>query len=234
MEDFERYGDYNEIDEPPVKKKNVVLIILKLITALCCLGVVGILGFRMIIFNSYPESIKSIYFNDVLAEYYEQTDGNIGAKTQKLRAKYDDPDKGQFFCDNLIIIEGADQLQISVRYNASNLEDIRRSLKLDYELDSMDPDIFSFRLYDNYDNVYENVTLASFESKLMYRYQKLVFDGVELAENDEEEYPEWIRLEIFVKGQTESEPYAMVAIYENNEEFNTFTDYELSSVERPQ
>lgn len=233
MEDFERYGDYNEIDESPVKKKNVVLIILKLVTALCCLGVVGILGFRMILFNNYPDSIKNIYFNETLTEYYEKTDGDIGAKTQKLRAKYDDPDKGQFFCDNLIVIEGADQIQISVRYNASNLEDIQRELKLEDALDGMDPEIFSFRLCDNYGTVYDELTQAAFESRLMYRYQKLVFDGVELGENEKGEYPEWIRLEIFVKGQSSEKPYAMVAIYENNEEFNIFTDYELSENEKP-
>ncbi len=233
MEDFERYGDYNEIDESPVKKKNVVLIILKLVTALCCLGVVGILGFRMILFNNYPDSIKNIYFNETLTEYYEKTDGDIGAKTQKLRAKYDDPDKGQFFCDNLIVIEGADQIQISVRYNASNLEDIQRELKLEDALDGMDPEIFSFRLCDNYGTVYGELTQAAFESRLMYRYQKLVFDGVELGENEKGEYPEWIRLEIFVKGQSSEKPYAMVAIYENNEEFNIFTDYELSENEKP-
>ena len=234
MEDMERYGDYNEIDESPAKRGNIILIILKVITAVCCLGVVGILAFRMILFNNYPASMKTLYFNDTLTEYYNSVDGDINAKTQTLRAKYDDPDKGQFFCDNLIVIEGADQLQISVRYNASNLEDIAEELKLTEPLDSLDADIFSFRLCDNYGRLYTDVTKAVFESQVMYRYQKLVIDGVELSAGEDGTFPEWIRLEIFVKGQTSDEPYACVAIYENNSEFSDFSDYELSPSEKPE
>ncbi|MBO7303167.1 MAG: hypothetical protein J6U68_03165, partial [Clostridia bacterium] len=66
------------------------------------------------------------------------------------------------------------------------------------------------------------------------RYQKLVIDGVELSDDGSGIYPEWIRLEIFVKGQESAEPYAMVAIYENNSEYSNFTDYELSESEKPQ
>ena len=233
MEDMERYGDYNEIDEPPKKQVNIVLLILKILTGVVCLAVVGVLGFRLILFNNYPDSMKNLYFNDTLTEYYNLTGGEIGAKTQDLRAKYDDPDRANFFCDNLIVIEGADQLQISVRYNASNLVDIANELKLE-PLDDMDPDIFTFRLYDNNQKIYSDVTSVVFESNMMYRYQKLVIDGVELSDDGSGIYPEWIRLEIFVKGQESAEPYAMVAIYENNSEYSNFTDYELSESEKPQ
>ena len=233
MEDMERYGDYNEIDTPPSSKPNIVLIILKTITAICIIGVFGILAFRMLLFNNYPDSIKNIYFNDTLTEYYQLTEGNIGATTQNIRAKYDDKDKGRFFCDNLIVISGADQLQISVRYNASNIADIAEELKLE-ALDDADPDIFEFRLCDNNGKIYENVTRAAFESKLMYRYQKLVIDGVELEDNGSGIYPEWIRLEIFVKGQESAEPFAMVAIYENNSVYHDFAEYKLSSEEKPE
>ena len=233
MEDMERYGDYNEIDEPPKKQVNIVFLILKILTGVVCLAVVGVLGFRLILFNNYPDSMKNLYFNDTLTEYYNLTGGEIGAKTQDLRAKYDDPDRANFFCDNLIVIEGADQLQISVRYNASNLVDIANELKLE-PLDDMDPDIFTFRLYDNNQKIYSDVTSVVFESNMMYRYQKLVIDGVELSDDGSGIYPEWIRLEIFVKGQESAEPYAMVAIYENNSEYSNFTDYELSESEKPQ
>lgn len=233
MEDMERYGDYNEIDESPSKKPNIVLIILKALTALCCIAVVGILGFRMILFNSYPESMEKLYFNDTLTEYYNETEGNIGATTQSLRAKYDDPERARFFCDNLIIIKGIDQLQISVRYNAANVVDIAEELGIE-ALDDMDPGIFSFRLRDNNCKVYGEVSAAVFESNMMYRYQKLVIDGVELDdEAGDGVYPEWIRLEIFVRGMESDEPYAMIAIYENNAEFSDFTEYKLSSDERP-
>ena len=232
MEDMERYGDYNEIDEPPVKSKNIFLIVLKVLTALCCLGVVGILGFRMILFNNYPATIENIYFNDNLTEYYNATAGDIGAKTQNLRAKYDDPDKGRFFCDNLIVIAGAEQLQISLRYNASNLSDIREELKLAEPLDDANPDILSFRLVDNNGQIYNEVSVVAFKSKMMYRYYKIVADGIDFDGNGET-YPEWIRLEIFVEGQTSEEPFAMVAIYENHEDYNEFTDYIIKDSDKP-
>ena len=62
----------------------------------------------------------------------------------------------------------------------------------------------------------------------MYRYFKLAFDGVDF--DPEENAPEWIRLEIFFEGQ--SEPFSYILVYENNEDYNIFRDYNLSKGER--
>ena len=62
MEDMERYGDYNDIEYDSPKNKGAVLTVLKILTALICISVIGILAFRMILFNSYPESVSKIYF----------------------------------------------------------------------------------------------------------------------------------------------------------------------------
>ena len=72
--DMERYGDYNDIDEP--KKKSAVGLIIKIIAAVLCITVVGTLAFRIITFNYYPESMKRLYFDDTLTDYYRDTDGN--------------------------------------------------------------------------------------------------------------------------------------------------------------
>ena len=101
MDDLERYGDYNEIDEPPTK--NPVLTVIKFAALAIIVAVVGLLGFRIFLFNHRPDTMKSIYFTETLTEYYNSTDGNIGALTQKLRSPYDDKDEGNFFCDNLIV-----------------------------------------------------------------------------------------------------------------------------------
>ena len=229
-DDYERYGDYDEIDEDlPKGKRSPVAFILKLLVAVVCIGVVGILVFRMIIFNSYPAPVRDVYFNDTLKDYYA-AHGTIGAKTQKLRAPYDDPDLGNFFCDHLIVIEGIDQLQITVRYNTGNLSRMAESLGM--ELDPDNADLFTYRLTDNYGRVYDDIGGRVFASQLMYRYTKLVFDGVDFSPA-EDDAPEWIRLEIFITGVDGSEPYAMVPIYENNADYNSFEPYELSAGEIP-
>lgn len=231
MSDYERYGDYNDIEEP--RKSGAFLLTLKIITALICIGVVSLIAFRLIIFNSYPESVSRLYFNDTLTAHYNERGGDISVKTQNLRAPYDDPDLGNFFCEYLYVIEDIDQLQISMRYNTGNLERIGKSAGLSYTPDFESTDAFSFRLVDNYGNIYDDVEVALTDSSLMYRYLKLVIDGVELSPNQNGEFPEWIRLEIFVVGQPSAEPCGMVAIYENNEDFSDFSEYELSSEDKP-
>jgi hypothetical protein len=66
----------------------------------------------------------------------------------------------------------------------------------------------------------------------MYKYYKLVFDGVPLTLEGEDKIG-WIRLEIFVKGQKGDKPYAMIPIYENSSDYSKFTDYKLSNGEVP-
>ena len=233
MEDMERYGDYNDIEYDAQKTKNIPLLIMKILTAIVCIAVIGLLAFRLILFNTFPSDTANIYFNDTLTEYYNSTGGNIGAKTQTIRASYDDPDLGNFFCDNLIVIEDIGQLQISLKYNVSTLTRISGELFGGAELDSSSLDMFSFRLVDNYGNVYDGVSTPVFRSRAMYRYAKLVFDGVDFKGEVSGEAPEWIRLEILIDGVCEDEPYSMICIYENHDEYNRFADYKLSAKEKP-
>jgi len=235
MDDFERYSDYNEYDEDEPRKKSAVGRVLKILVGVVCLLVVGVLAFRLIIFNRYPDSVKNIYFNEKLTAYYNETDGNIGALTQNLRAEYDDPDEGNFFGDNLIVIPEINQLQLSVRYNVSLMESIKE--KYGVELDADADDIFDFRLSviplsknDGTAIATGNLSYKNTDKMLMYRYYKLVFDDVDLTLEGEEEV--WIRLEIFIKGVEMKEPY-MIPVYEDTAD-SAFEDYKLSSEEKPQ
>ena len=238
MEDFERYGDYNDLDDAP-KSKNTVLIIIKVLITLVILFVVGILAFRIILFNYYPKNIKEIYFNDTLTEYYNSTDGEIGALTQELRAPYDDAKLGNFMADNLIVIKGADQLQISIRCNRSVLKQIQTDYGVDVELGE---DAFSFELYrdprvdseDGEELVPEKIghlTYCEYDSMSMYSYYKLVFDGVDF-EDGSDEAVEWIRVEITINGVEMEKPY-MIPIYENHSGYSKLDDYKLSGGEQP-
>ncbi len=240
MEDMERYSDYNEYEDDIPKGKSPVGLILKILVGIVCVSVIGILAFRLILFNSYPDNIKNIYFNDKLTAYYNEKNGDIGALTQVMRAPYDDEDKGNFFCDNLIVIRDIDQLQVSVRFNESMKENIKNEYGVDINID--DPDIFSFSLTlspkkadsDKADAAIPmgTVSVPHTESKLMYRYFKLVFDDV-IFESEVESYDEyWIWLEIKIDGVEPKEPFR-VLIYEESENYGNFKPYDLSSKEKP-
>ena len=231
---MERYGDYNEIDEAP--SRNPVTTVLKFVLAAVCFLVIGFLAFRIIIFNYYPREIKNLYFNDTLTAYYNSTGGDMEVLTQELRAPYDDEDDGNFFCDNLFVIMGAGQLQVSLRYNDA----IEASFLEKYGVDISESgfDAFTFRLVRNpLTEEGEPVVLAENpeiirDSLIMYRYAKLVFDGVEFGLDEGENKAEWIRLEIELVGAKKPTVF-MIPVYENNSDYSSFDEYKLSAKERP-
>ena len=235
MEDIERYSDYNEYeDDIPKGKKTPVMLVLKILLALVAIAVIGIFAFRMIVYNYYPDTVKNILFTDSLSAYYEETNGNINAQTQKLRAPYDDPNVGNFFADNLIIIEGINEIQVSVRFNNALINTLNEKHGLSLTLDDLSAFSFSLsRNHESQDNVFVPIgTLVATEtdSKYMYQYFKVVFDDVDLDRGGENEV-KWIALEIRVEGI--DEPFR-IAIYENNSEHSELSEYKLSSKEKPQ
>ena len=236
MEDLERYGDYNDTDDDIPRRKSPVGLVLKILVGVICISVAGILAFRLMLFNSYPDSIENIYFNDALTAFYNENNGDIGAKTQDLRSPYDNPDEGNFFCDNLILIPGIDQLQVSVRFNLSLIENLEK--KYGVKLDAESENFLEFALVKNpIDENSEPREIGSLayeytDSKYMYKYYKLVFDGVDLGIDEGEESVKWIRLEIQVNGIESDEPF-MVLVYENNDVYSQLDDYKLSNKEKP-
>lgn len=234
MEDMERYSDYNEYEDDEPKKKSRVGLIFKILIGLVCLSVVGVLAFRMIMFNYYPSGMKNLCFNEKLTAFYNETNGEIGALTQDLRAEYDDPDEGNFFADHLIVIPKINQLQIALRYNVSLMDTIEE--KYHVTLSGDNKEFFDFKLSilplskdDGTAIATGTLSLVETDKKLMYRYYKLVFDDVDFTLPDEEEI--WIRLEITIRGVEMEKPY-MILIYEDTKE-SEFEEYSLSSKEKP-
>ena len=228
MSDYELYGDYNEVDEAPEKRG--VGFVIKLVAIILCFTVVAFIGFRLFTFNYYPKSVKRLHFTPELTAYYNATDGDIGALTQSLRAPYDDEREGNFFCDNLIVIKGAGEIQLSLRYNSS----LPDRLGVDFDYDDI---TFTLRASGGAEDAtgYEagrlldaELTVCRWDEFMMYRYAKLVFDGIDFNSDIE-----WIRLDIEIAGVERDEPF-MVCIYEDNAAFSRFSDYKPSAEERPQ
>lgn len=245
MSDFERYGDYNEVDESP--KKSVVGLVLKIFITALCLGVVAFLVFRVFTFNYYPESAKSIYFTEELKELYNKNDGDIGALTQKLLDSssfgFDDSTEGNFYCKHFIYIPETEELQITLRYNASLMNTIKEKYGIELDPDgesNFDFSLVAARSSDNTSDedpdrelgtaMGETLVAEEYDSALMYRYVKLVFNDVKLDLGNENEV-NWIRLEVGINGVEMKEPY-MVLIYWNTEDF-PLIPYELSAKEIP-
>ena len=237
MEDMERYGDYNEIDEPP-RGKNPLGLVLKILIGVVCLGVVGVLIFRIFLSSYYPASVKDIRFNGALTEYYNANDGDIEILTQVIRYNMDDGDEGNFFADNLILIRELGQVQLSLRYNVSVFNNLKEKHKID--LDPTATDNFTFRLvrnpYREGEDPFEigRMTLNEQDSYMMYRYHKLVFDEVDFElwsgdENEPDNEIDWIRVEIIIPSHSE-EPFGAIPIYES---YIELTPYELSKDEVP-
>lgn len=241
MEDLERYGDYNEYEDDIPKKKGKVMLVLKILIAVVCVSVIGLFAFRMIMFNYYPDSVKNIYFTDNLKAYYEETNGNINAKTQKMEAPYDAPQNATFWAGNLIVIEDIGELQLSLRFNKSSKDDIEKKWGITIGDDYTDN--LSFALYRNnpdYDSEKKqsetntpflaigDLRVSYTASSMTYEYYKLVFDGIDF------DGVEWLSLAIYIEGVEMPDGPYRIPIYENSESYSIFKEYKLSGKEKPE
>ncbi|MBQ8372323.1 MAG: hypothetical protein IJX38_05265 [Clostridia bacterium] len=226
--DMERYGDYNEVDEP--KSKSKFFLIMKILIFAVCFLVVGVIVFRLILFNYYPDNIEKLQYTEALREYYYGNDGNMTVETQTLRAPYDDENEGNFMADNLLVVRDAGHLQLSIRYNNALYATLAEK---GIDLNEDPSRRFTFRLVrdpvDNSDEAAVPEPIGTYsdcfaEEFMMYTYFKVMFDGIDF------EGVEWIRLDIYVDGA--EEPFS-IPVYENNEGYRSFDEYKLSKEEVP-
>lgn len=235
MSDFERYGEYNEYEEDGKSgKRGPVGLIFGLIIGAACLFVIGILGFRIILFNYYPDEMKRLHYTDALTEYYNATGGELGALSQSYPYMYDDANEGNFFGGNVIVVRGAGELQLSVRYNVSVFDKFLEKYGIDLNSDSTK---FTFTLERNprADGapITEIGTLSysSIEEVLMYRYHKLAFSDIDFGEG--EERIKWLRLRITVEGVDTGKDEFLLPIYHDHAEYNRFDTYTPKKDEVP-
>ncbi|MFA5561169.1 MAG: hypothetical protein WDA00_00805 [Eubacteriales bacterium] len=223
MSDYQ-YGDYDKYEGEEEREitpfGRVASIVAKTAAALIAVFVIGTLVFRMSFGAYYPRAMKSLYETQALALYRQSVGGEPEVLTQKIRVPYEDASNGYFMADNLIVVPEAGNLQCSIRLNKR----VYRLMAEAYgweEIPKAGAEIFTFVLYDNHGQAYP-AGHVQMETKLYYVYYKLVFDGVDLSEATQ-----WCRVNIHIDGvtDTEQEPAAAIAVYENNDTYSFFEPY---------
>ena len=243
---MERYGDYNEIDESPVKRKSPILFMIKFTAIFITLVVVGIIALRVILFNYYPSDLTRIYVDDKLISAFNANGGKLDAVKQDLRFGYDDPDLGNFMCEEVLVVRDIGRVQVTVRLNTSAYANIAEKYKVEAS-QITDETKLSFKLFRNnvknstnntasdrdgeytfyYGDVVGEVERVDTDSLLMYRYFRVVIDGVDFNGVNDDDVAEWLSLAIYVDGYGDGTPYSRLLIYENNETYSSFDKLEI-------
>jgi len=133
----------------------------------------------------YPAEAKAILDNEALKAAYSENGGKAPeAFLQEPVTPYDNKERAHFFFNYFVYIPDAKQVQLTLRYNNSTLEDIKNDMKLD-AIPAADTDELRFYLRDASGEVYP-CTSQKHSEFLIYNYKRLVFDGIDLALNDTE------------------------------------------------
>lgn len=180
---------------------------------LCLCLVFGGIIFRIYIAEHYPKDTVRMIFTEPLAEYYNEQNGEIKAETQNIRFPYDSAEDGNFFADGLIVVRDAGNLQVTVRYNESTLPKVASFYGLP-ETPASTEGLFRYTLTASHNTTAEgedyrtyNASYLSENSAYMYRYGKLVFDGVDF------EGVSWMRIDIYYGEETT--PFGHICVYES-------------------
>ena len=171
--------------------------VFKGLLTLLIVSVVGILAFRIIDSKIVPSKVKTLTPNEKLCEVYEKYDGKLSIYYQD-QGKYTREDKnyGYFANEGAVIIEEAQQLQVTISYNNSTLEHTKNDYRLS-ERPSRDDQVYSVSLRIMYDLTPENKedndgkteSAVRYErimptgdlishKKTLYNYRKAIFDNV--------------------------------------------------------
>ncbi len=238
---------YNDKSENQREDKNVKMFrrVMVICLALCLAFFCGALLVRILLQEYYPKDTTRIVFTEELTDYYFEHQDTFGAKTQKIRFPYDDAKatsneldakrerekgKGNFFAKNLIVVPEAGNLQVTLRHNKSALAKVAAYYDLT-ETPAVADGLFRYKLYasyldretgETYTKEYDSSYLAE-SSFLMYRYGKLVFDGVDF------ENAVWMRVDIYYGDETET--FGEICVYESRTDNGTgeIVDRPLSS-----
>ncbi len=203
MADYERYGDYNEIDEDRVGRKRPVLRLLKILVTVALFLFSGFLVFRLLVAEYYPRELRAFRMTPAVTEYAETHD--LAPEKMKIRVPYDDNVRASFIADNLVIERSAGAVQFTLRLSRDTMARLSETTGEDLGR-KPDENYFVVTLYDDLGNRYEKTEQIG-RTVLWYRAVKYCFDGVDFAGVS------WIRADVYLVSDPDAaEPYASVPV----------------------
>ena len=204
MADYERYGDYNDIDDDKqVGGRRPVLRLLRWLVSATLFLFCGFLLFRLIVAEYYPRDLRAFRMTPVLSAYAETHD--LSPEKMKIRVPYDDNVRASFIADNLVIERESGAVQFTLRLSKYTMTRLSETLGEDVGI-KPDESRFIVRLLDNLGNRYEKTDQLG-QSYLWYRAVKYCFDGVDFKG------VAWIRADVYLTSDPDAtEPYASVPV----------------------
>ena len=204
MADYERYGDYNDIDDDKqVGGRRPVLRLLRWLVSATLFLFCGFLLFRLIVAEYYPRDLRAFRMTPVLSAYAETHD--LSPEKMKIRVPYDDNVRASFIADNLVIERESGAVQFTLRLSKYTMTRLSETLGEDIGI-KPDESRFIVRLLDNLGNRYEKTDQLG-QSYLWYRAVKYCFDGVDFKG------VAWIRADVYLTSDPDAtEPYASVPV----------------------
>ncbi len=218
----------------------IVGFVLKTLFSLLVLSVCALLIWRIFFSTKEPALVDDLYVNAPLYEAYQREGKDMVIKYQnQFSMTYAEDNAGYFGISEYVIIPGANQIQVVLRYNNSTLDHLQK----DYSLPARPEkgsDLFDLTLRqivdltpldssDNNDLSALSITRHTpshiiVDTTALYTYYRLVFDNVVIDENDVSS----IMLDIYYKGDLdyEKDAYGAILLYDN---LGDWFDYDLTS-----
>lgn len=211
-------------------------IIIKALFSLFVFSVCGLLIWRVFFSTKEPDSVGVLYVNEPLAVAYEKHGDDLEIKYQnQLSLTYTEDNAGFFGISKYIIIPDANQIQIVLRYNDKTLKHLEDDFDLsetpkkgDELLDLSLRQIVDLTPQDSADNndpsalsiLRHKPSKVITDTTTLYTYHRIIFDGVEINEEDVSS----IVLDIYFKDAVdyEKKAYGALLIYDNQADWFSY------------
>ena len=218
-------------------------IVIKALFSLFVFSVCALIIWRVFFSTKEPDSVKDLYVNEALAAAYEADGDKLELKYQnQLSLTYTENNAGYFGVSKYVIIPKANQIQILLRYNNKTLGHLKEDFDLS-ETPSKGEELLDLSLRQIIDltpeNAEDNEDLSTLsilrhhpskvitDTTALYTYHRIVFDGVEINEEDVSS----IVLDIYYKDAVnyDEKAYGALLIYDNEADW---FEYKLTSADK--
>ena len=204
MEDYERYGDYNNVDDDgKYGRRRPILRLLKILVTVTLFLFSGFLVFRLIVAEYYPRELRGLRMTEPLSAYAESND--LSPEKLKINVPYDNNVRANFIADNLVIERETGAVQFTLRLSRDTMARLSETVGEDVGKQP-DESYFIVTLCDDLGNRYEKTDQIG-RSYLWYRAVKYCFDGVRF------DGVGWIRADVYLSSAPDAaEPYASIPV----------------------